>query len=134
MERLGQILYSLKGDPHKASSRKKQIFDKHYDEIFGEKVLNVEKSPEQIKKYFYISVLYKEKARMKGYDASDQKVFYILYLQDKIDMAEEELIEAFEDALQKYNPEGKEPMIPSRKLVSSGFKSFVDKEFSVEQP
>lgn len=81
MERFGQILYSLKGNPHKASGRKRQIFDKYYDDIFGEKVLNVEASPTQIKKYFDIRSLYEAKAKTNNYDVTDQKIFYILYLQ-----------------------------------------------------
>lgn len=129
MERFGQILYSLKGSPHKASSRKKQIFDKYYDETFGEGVLEVEKSPEQIKKYFEIKAIYESKARAQGYDFSDQKAFYILYLQHRIDDDKEIIIDKFEETLNAYSPKGKKPMTHPRKLLLVDFKKFVDKRF-----
>ncbi len=52
MEKFGQILYSLKGFPEKATNQKKQIFDKYYDEVFGEKNLNIEDSPKRLFKFF----------------------------------------------------------------------------------
>jgi len=35
MEKYGQILFSIKGNPHKATSQKKDIFDKYYQDILG---------------------------------------------------------------------------------------------------
>jgi len=132
MERFGQILYALKGNPHRASNRKRDIFDKHYDEIFGEDALNVEESPAQIKKYFEIKSLYEDKRATDRYDATDQKVFYILYLQSETNRGEEELIDAFEESLEKYNSKEKEQMTKARPLVQIGFKKFVDEEFRIK--
>jgi len=133
MERFGQVLYSLKGNPHKASSRKKQIFDKHYDEIFGEEVLVVEDSPGQIKKYFELTSLYETKQKKHGYVVIDQKIFYILYLHYKTNRDGEELIDRFEEAPKEYSSTAKEPMTDARILVQAGFKKSVDEKFLDEK-
>lgn len=130
MERFGQILYSLKGNPHRASGRKKEIFDKYYDEIF-EDILDVDESLSQIKKYFEIKLLYEKRAKDNFYDATDQKIFYILYLRYRTNKQEGELIDLFEKAIDKYNPKGKEPMTPARKMILFDFKKFIDKRFSI---
>lgn len=129
MERFGQILYSLNGNPHKASSRKKQIFDKYYDEVFGEESLNIDKSPTQVKKYFEIKSLYETKKA--EYHVTDQKIFYILYLQANTSKTDGELIAIFEKLIDGYNPGEKGQMSQSRKLVQAGFKDLIDKEFLI---
>jgi hypothetical protein len=73
MERFGQVLFSLQGNPHKASNQKKQIFDQFYDGVFGDGSLNISDSPHQIKKYFQIKSVYEEKERFGLCKASDQK-------------------------------------------------------------
>ncbi len=60
MERFGQILYSIAGNPHKASSKKKDIFGKYYNDIFGESALEIQKSPHQIEEYFSIKEKYRQ--------------------------------------------------------------------------
>ncbi|MBK7871274.1 MAG: hypothetical protein IPJ74_11655 [Saprospiraceae bacterium] len=60
MERFGQILYSLKGNPHKATNQKKHIFDKFYDEVFGEGNFQITESTNVIKKYYDIKKLIKQ--------------------------------------------------------------------------
>lgn len=131
MERFGQILYSLKGNPHKASNKKKEIFDKDYNEIFGEGSLKVDESPAQIKKYFEIKSLYEVKAKTDGYQVSDQKIFYVLYLQANTSKSDDELIVDFEKVIDGYNFDSKDQVSPARKLIQVGFKDFVDKEFSI---
>lgn len=69
MERFGQVLFSINGYPDKASNLKKQIFDKYYDEIFGENNLHIHKIPEQVSRYFEIKREYESK--INNYKSSD---------------------------------------------------------------
>lgn len=126
MERFGQILFSLKGNPEKASNLKKQIFDKRYDEIFGENSLLIEDSENEINKYFEIKSSYESSI----YDSSDQKVFYILYM-NVIAKTKDitDLIDFLETKLNEFNSGLDIPN--SRKLIKSDFKNFLDEEIKI---
>lgn len=129
MERFGQILFSLLGNPHQASNRKKQIFDQYYDEVFGDGNLSIADSPSQVKKYFEIKSTYALKGMLDGYKVTDQMVFYILYIQKRINAEINEIIDMFEQAIKDYSPKSAAQDIRSRKLIQVKFKEFVDSKF-----
>lgn len=131
MERFGQILYALAGNPHKASNRKNRIFDKDYDDIFGDKNLKIEDSPKQVRKYFDLKSLYEREAKENGYKVNDQKLFYILYLQDKTSQTiqDSKIIDDFEKALLEYRSDESE-LTSARKMIQFNFRKFVDEKFS----
>lgn len=124
IEKFGQILYSIKGFPEKATNQKKQIFGKNYETIFGSDVLNISEAPKQIKDYFNIKYIYESD---KSYSSNDQKIFYILYLMTMLnDKTISELIEILENLIQLFPTA--EDISPARKLIQSKFKLFLDKE------
>lgn len=127
MERLGQIIFSYNGFPEKASNQKKEIFDKYYDEIFGEKALNISSLPSLIKQYFGIKHIYENCT----YQSSDQKVFYIMYLSRHLNSSTEELIEKFEKIITQFKPDSGKPLADSRKLIQLRFKEFLQKELEI---
>ncbi|HEX7414000.1 MAG TPA: AIPR family protein [Bacteroidia bacterium] len=129
MERFGQILFSIKGFPEKASNQKKQIFDKYYDELFGENNLIINESDIQIKKYFEVKKAYEKNTR--GYESSDQKVFYILYLNKYLTKETNELIELFENLISEYKPEKGKALAEARKLIQAKFKTFLDTKLKI---
>lgn len=123
MEKYGQILYSLKGFPEKATNQKKQIFDKYYNDIFGEKNLDISESPTNITNYFKIKNIYSS----SEYSLSDQKIFYILYLKTRLsEKSILDLIIMLETAIKKF-PTDKE-ISDARKLIQIKFKQFLDLE------
>ena len=125
MEKYGQILFSIKGNPHKATSQKKQIFDKYYQNIFG-KTLDIGKAPEQIKNYFLIINEYKELSII----SSDNKVFYILYLLENIPLKSiEDLILSLEKFLSIFKTE--KELADTRKLLQLTFKEELDKYLNI---
>ena len=126
MEKFGQILFSIRGNPHKATSQKKQIFDKYYKDIFSEKELDIEKSPTYIKNYFKIIASYKK----LGIKYSDNKAFYILYLIEKISTKSiDELINKLEEFLSKFKTH--EELADTRKLLQLKFKEELDKSLNI---
>lgn len=126
MEKFGQILFSINGYPEKATNQKKKIFDKYYNDVFGKDNLIIEKSPEQILLYFQIKQEYKNK-----YTSSDQKIFYILYLVNRLSKNIPELIDIFENLINKYVPDSGDDISPARKLIHSKFKQFLDIELNI---
>ena len=125
MEKYGQILFSIKGNPHKATSQKKYIFDKYYQDIFGP-TLDIEKGPEQIKNYFQIINEYKR----LDIKSNDNKAFYILYLLENFPSKSiESLIKSLEESLSKFNTE--EELADTRKLLQLKFKDELDKYMAI---
>ena len=125
MEKFGQILFSIKGNPHKATSQKKQIFDKHYKDIFGTN-LDIEKAPKQIDSYFEIIEEYKK----IGIKSNDNKVFYILYLLENLPSKTiENLIKSLEKFLTVFVTE--EELADTRKLLQLKFKEELDRYLNI---
>lgn len=125
MERFGQILFSLKGYPEKASNQKKQIFDKKYNDIFGEGSFEIENSVSIIQKYFEIQSEYE----LTEYKYSDQKAFYILYIDGIVDNKNlSEQIEFLERNLDEFETENE--LSHARKLIQSKFREVIDKNIS----
>ena len=130
MERFGQILYSLKGNPHKATNQKKHIFDRFYGDVFGEGNLDLTDSPAIIEDYFTTKKIYED--HPDNYKTSDQKVFFILYLKTKLQTETNLLISQFEDELKSYTPDSsKKTTSEARKLLLLTFKEHLDQSFGV---
>ncbi|CAA0148179.1 AIPR family protein [Tenacibaculum maritimum] len=128
MERFGQVIFSINGNPHRASNQKKQIFDKYYDELFGESALKIEQSPEQVSKYYEIKKKYDSK---NEYESSDQKIFYILYLNQHISKDIDSLIDLFEDTIKAFVPSNS-TISDSRKLIQLKFKDYLDEQLKIK--
>lgn len=127
MEKLGQILFSLK-NPHQASNKKKEIFGELYDDVFGDNNFIIEKSPDYIRKYFMIEKEYNNYSIQNKTITSDQKYFYIIYMiynytdyQENITLA----ITDLEDIIKRYKANN---ISDARKLIQVGFKDFLDSE------
>lgn len=126
MERLGQILYSTNGFPHRASSRKKEIFSKHYDSVFGENQLDVAQAFSKLELYFKARSEYEntlEKTAEKS-EVTEQKIFYILYMVNRFKLDIKKAIELLESNLTQAKKENKN----SRPLISVKFKERLDSE------
>lgn len=125
MERFWQILFSLLWKPDKATNQKKSIFDKYYDDIFWSLNLVIENSIKYIKRYFEIQKKYTD----LWFTTTEQKIFYILYLDKNLRKSLEELINDFEKYLWEYKKW--EDISHARKLIQKDFKTFVDEEYSI---
>lgn len=122
LEKFGQILYSINGNPEKASNQKTRIFDKYYEETFGEDNFEIEKSAEIIKEFFDIKKEYSEK--FSELTSSDQKIFYILYLNRKNGNDIAKNIVFLEKCIKEYEKE--DEISPARKLIQKNFKEMLD--------
>lgn len=122
MEKFGQILFSVQGFPEKASNQKKQIFDKYYPQIFNESNFDLSSSAILVKRYFEIKKAYD----ISIYDSSDQKIFYILYLDKLINEVLNNKIDFFENVLRNYRSGDK--ISDARKLINTKFKETLDEE------
>lgn len=126
MERFGQILFSLSGSPEKASNKKRSIFDEEYENLFV-KEFNLENSVKQINKYFEIKNEYKKVDKK----VSEQKIFYILYLDKNVTgLNISKIINIFEDAIKCFTTE--KELSDARKLIRNDFKKFVDNKFKIK--
>ncbi|MCD8450378.1 AIPR family protein [Tenacibaculum dicentrarchi] len=128
MERFGQVIFSINGNPHRASNQKKQIFDKYYDELFGESALKIEQSPEQVSTYYEIKKKYDNR---NEYESSDQKIFYILYLNQHLSKDIDSLIDLFENAIKSFVPSNS-TISDSRKLIQLKFKDYLDEKLEIK--
>lgn len=127
MEKFGQILFAIQGYPEKASNQKKQIFDKHYDRTFNDGTFEIGKSAEIVRRFFEIKSVYEN---LENYPSSDQKVFFIMYIDTKLTQSIEELIVFFENILNEYRND--EEISEARKLINTRLKEVVDEKISEE--
>lgn len=126
MERFGQILMSLNGMPERATNQKKAIFDKYYDDLFLSNNFELEKCPEMISNYFLIK---KEYEKVRGSIAvSEQKVFYILYMNSILQKSILDLINLLETTITNYSPPSGKVLSEARKLIQLNFKTYLDSQ------
>jgi len=123
LEKFGQILFSINGHPEKASNQKKRIFDKHYNETFGEENFDINQSAKIVEEYFCIRKTYS--SDFSELDFTDQKIFYILYLNRKRMNNINENVKFLELCISEYRSDEDE-IAPARKLIQKGFKELVD--------
>lgn len=127
MEKLGQLLLASKGHPEKSSNSKKRIFGDYYSHLFNDDHDFMEHSINLVKEYHHIINEYKyEQSRYTFYE---QKVFYIVYLNENIeDNTTLKNIDILEDLITNYRID--EDIPPARKLIQKKFKENVDKKIS----
>lgn len=130
MERYGQVLFAINGFPEKTSNLKRQIFDKYYDDLFGEGNLDISDSPKNVARYFKIKKAYENNS--KEYKSSEQKVFYVLYIDRHIEKAVDELIDLFEDIIKQYNRVSGKDIPEARQLIQVKFKEFLDNKLDIK--
>lgn len=124
LQKLGQVLYAVTGNPGQVSNKMRLIFTTEYDRLFCTNKLLSSKTVEYIKAYFCIRSLYKS---VKGY--FELKVFYILYLSVKLDCADyNKLISDFES----FVSSSALPNIKaSRRLIQQSFLDAVNEHFNI---
>ena len=124
LQKLGQVLYAVTGNPGQVSNKMRLIFTTEYDRLFCTNKLLSSKTVEYIKTYFCIRSLYKS---VKGY--FELKVFYILYLSVKLDCADyNKLISDFES----FVSSSALPNIKaSRRLIQQSFLDAVNEHFNI---
>ena len=130
MSRLGQILLARDGRPELTSNKKSAIFDKQYDSLFGRKDLLSPETVNLIVSFDEISDAY----RTVAYDSSEQKKLYVLYLScatGRRDYAS--LINEFEPLINEFIQEHSLRISPSRVLIRTDFKKWIDQRFSIEE-
>lgn len=129
-ERLGQILLScVLGRPEIATNKKREIFDSLYDELFisNQKLLS-EETIEMIFWYQDIESHY----RKSKYSGSVQKNMYVVYLKNRYPQKDiKQLINEFEDFLQKYIKDNPKEQSSSRYLIMPSFKDALDQNFLI---
>ncbi|MGF7072334.1 AIPR family protein [Mucilaginibacter sp. 3215] len=126
MEKFGQILFAIQGFPEKASNQKKQIFDKYYDQIFNKGNFEITRSADYVKRYYEIKYAYE--AHGQGYPVTDQKIFYIIYLDQKLATTLDQKIDLFETTLKAYDPDNGKIISEARKLIQVKFKEQLDEK------
>jgi hypothetical protein len=127
MEKFGQILFAIQGSPEKASNQKKQIFEKYYNTVFKEPKFDITKSADYIKRYYEIK---KEYESLENIEVSDQKIFYILYIDFMFEASIKEKIAVFESTLKKFKPINDKDLTDARKLLSAKFKEMLEKDIA----
>ncbi len=127
MEKFGQILFSVSGFPEKASSQKKQIFDKYYTDVFREPKFDLLKSAELVKRYFEIKKEYDLQSDI--YENSDQKIFYVLYLDKFLKTDTVSKISFLEEVIKGYRPDDK--VSDARRLINTKFKEELEEKIKI---
>lgn len=129
MEKFGQIMFSVQGYPEKASNQKKQIFDKYYSQVFNEPNFDISRSADFVKRYFEIKKEYD--SNFLTYQSSDQKIFYILYLDNILNIDLNSKIDFFEKVVKDYR--SGENISDARKLINTKFKEKLDEEIKKQR-
>lgn len=124
LQKLGQLLYAVKGYPGQISNKKQLIFTTEYEKLFCTDELLSPKTVEYIKAYYTIMGLYK---KYQGY--FELKVFFILYLSTKMCRSDyNNLIKEFDSYLTSYS---KSDLKPSRIMIKSSFLDDVKSHFGI---
>ncbi|EAD0721913.1 AIPR family protein [Listeria monocytogenes] len=111
METMGQILYSVQGNPEKVTNQKSRIFDKEYDNIFSEKNLNLEDALSLAQDFFN---------NEEKFNCTKQENLYLLYLNNNFGISFEDSYKLLNETITKYRKS--EDLSPARKLIQKGFK------------
>ncbi|MEX1199807.1 MAG: AIPR family protein [Methylophaga sp.] len=123
MDKFGQILFSMKGFPEKASNEKQHIFGKYYSQVFIED-FDISDAPNIIEKYYSIINEYKE-LKTEKIKPLELKYYYSIYINSKKpSWTIKEIIIFIENLLEKYDAPS-EMSIP-RRMIQVKFKNFVD--------
>ena len=126
LQKLGQILYAVNGNPGQVSNKKQNIFTVEYDNLFCTDNLLSPKTIEYIKSYYNIKSRYK---LIQGY--FELKVFFIIYLSVKLCRFDyDKLIEEFDFFVSSSTTSN---VKPSRKLIQPSFINEVNSHFNIDK-
>ncbi|KAB8288257.1 AIPR protein [Bifidobacterium ramosum] len=130
MEKLAQILYTIKGYPERVGMQKKRLFVDYYYDIFGganngEPKFDLDRLPGYIDRYY----AYRERMGQLGMSVYDQKVYYALYVgQRRAEAGGKDDIDAdirlVDSALAEYRKG--ESISEARKSLNVKFKEALD--------
>ena len=124
LQKLGQILYAVNGNPGQVSNKKQNIFTTEYDNLFCTDRLLSPQTVEYIKSYYDIKNRYK---LIQGY--FELKVFFIIYLSVKLRRFDyDKLIEEFDSFVSSPTTSN---LKPSRKLIQPSFLNEVNSHFNI---
>ena len=124
LQKLGQILYAVNGNPGQVSNKKQNIFTTEYDNLFCTDRLLSPQTVEYIKSYYDIKNRYK---LIQGY--FELKVFFIIYLSVKLRRFDyDKLIEEFDSFVSSPTTSN---LKPSRKLIQLSFLNEVNSHFNI---
>jgi len=131
MIKLAQIIFSYMGNPDKASSQRKRLFDKFYEDIFHDQLKEeiLEKSIELINDFRQATIEY-QRPENESVVVTDQKIFYLIYLKHNFRQKEfilSEAVKFIEDCIESF-PYGDE-ISDSRKLIKGEFKTYLSSEY-----
>lgn len=126
LQKLGQILYAVKGYPGQVSNKKMQIFTTEYDNLFCNDELLSLNTVNYITSYFEIKEIYKPLQ-----DYFELKVFFVLYLSVKLRRSDyNQLINEFDSFISSM---AQTNVKPSRMLIQSSFLDKVDDHFCINK-
>lgn len=124
LQKLGQILYAVNGNPGQVSNKKQNIFTTEYDNLFCTDRLLSPQTVEYIKSYYDIKNRYK---LIQGY--FELKVFFIIYLSVKLRRFDyDKLIEEFDSFVSSPTTSN---LKPSRKLIQPSFLNEINSHFNI---
>lgn len=128
MERLGQILWSVKGSPELVSNKKKEIFTTKYDDLFNDPDLISNRTVLLINQYLEIKDVYK----ISEYMVTDQKCMYILYISHATKNENyHDIIKLFESCIETFKRDNNLQLSNSRILILGKFKDIVNSRFNI---
>lgn len=127
MEKLGQILFAVKGAPESATNKKRAIFDTDYNRLFKSDELLSKETIDLIKDYFRLKKEYK---RLSAYSVTEQKIFYLLYIKKNTKLKFSEMIMQFDLFLDKYKGLGTYQQ--NRQMIKPAFKAEIDNLFGIK--
>lgn len=128
MEKFGQILMAVQGEPEKGTSSKKSIFEKYYDDIF-KKNLKIDESHEIVFKYFEVFGVFQ--SLYKKINIID--VLYVMYLDWLITKGTLKIIDIIKE-LEAFKSQYKteEEMSIVRKMGQLRFKTELTEMFKAK--
>lgn len=129
MERLGQILWTVKGFPELISNKKQEIFSSRYEDLFGGEDLITENTINLIRMYSEIKKAYKK----TSYVETDQKCMYILYIAYFTKSDEyNELIKGLEKEIDIFITNNGIKLSPARVLILPKFKEEIKAKYDIQ--
>lgn len=121
MLKLGQLIFSHMGNPHKASNTRSRIFGKDYNNVFNNETI-YDIAVDLVNRYHDIRQYYDTSNKVY----SEQRLFYVLYLTSKTKRKINSSVELIEKALKTFDNNGI-AISDARKLIKGSFKLHLDK-------
>lgn len=126
MLKLGQLIFSHMGNPHKASNTRSRIFGKDYNNVFNNETI-YDIAVNLVNRYHDIRQYYDTKNKVY----SEQRLFYVIYLTSKTKRKINSSVELIEKALRTFDNNGV-AISDARKLIKGSFKLHLDKMANID--